>query len=78
VGGIEVQAIPGQFAEVDGLGGDGSLDGMTLGEEGIKCPPESVVVEVVGGNVPEEVRPGALCPGGDVDEGGGLAEPGGE
>src|SRR5437588_25095 len=39
---------------------------------------EAIVVERVGGYVPEEVGPGALGPGGDVDEGGGLAEPGGQ
>ena len=40
--------------------------------------PEAVIVEAVGGDVPEEVGPGAFGPRGDVDEGGGLAEPGGE
>ena len=78
MGGVEVEAVEGEFGEADGLGGDGGLDGVALGEEGVECPAEAVIVEAFGGNVPEEVGPGALCPRGDVDESGGLAEPGGE
>ena len=78
VGRIEVQAIAGEFAKVDGLGSDGSLYGVSLGEESIESSPESVIVEAVGGNVPEEVGAGAFGPGGDVDKSGGLAKPGGE
>ena len=78
MGRVEVQAVEGEFGEVDGLGGDGGEDGVALGEEGVECPAQAVIVEAVGGDVPEEVSPGALGPGGDVDEGGGLAQPGGE
>ena len=53
-------------------------DGVALGEEGVQGSAQAVIVEAVGGDVPEEVGPGAFGPGGDVDEGGGLAESGGE
>jgi hypothetical protein len=78
VGRVEVQAVKGEFGEVDGLGGYGSQDGVALGEEGVERPPQAVIVETVGGDVPEEVGPGAIGPRGDVDEGGGLAKSGSE
>ena len=73
-----MQAVEGEFSEVDGLGSDGGKDGVALSEEGVECSSEAVIVEAVGGDIPEEVRPGAFRPRGDVDEGCGLAEPGGE
>ena len=78
VGGVKVEPVEGEFGEVDGLGSDGGLDGVALAEEGVECPPQAVIVEAVGGDVPEEVGPGTIGPRGDVDEGGGLAESGGE
>jgi len=44
------------------------------GEEGVEGTAEAVVVETLGGDVPEEVGGGGLGPGGDVDQGGRLAE----
>jgi len=78
VSGIEVQAVERELGQEDGLGSDGGQDGMALGEEGIECSSEAIIVEAECGDVPEEVSPGALGPVGYVDECGGLAEPGGE
>jgi hypothetical protein len=76
--GVEVEAVEGEFSELDGLGGDGGKDGMALGEESVECSSEAVIVERIGWDVPEEVGAGAVGPGGNVDEGSGLAQPGGE
>src|ERR1700676_4537981 len=78
MGGVEVRRVEGEFGGVGGLGSDGSKDGMGLGEQGVECAAEAVIVETVGGDVPQKVSPGAFGPGGDVDEGGGLTESGGE
>src|SRR5260370_26689450 len=76
--GVEVEAIEGEFTEMDGPGGDGGEDGVTLVEEGIQGTPQAIVVEAVGGDVPEEGGTSVFGPGGGVDQGGGLAQPGGE
>src|SRR5580704_11411455 len=76
--GVEVQTVEGEFGEEDGLGSDGGKDGVTLAEEGVECSSQTIIVEAVGGDVPEQVGAGALGPGGDVNESSGLAEPGGE
>jgi len=73
-----VQSVAWQIGEVKGLGSDRSEDGMALGEEGIESPAKAIVVETGGGDVPQEVGTGVFGPGRDVDEGGGLAQPGGE
>src|SRR5262249_32923934 len=78
MGGVEVQAVAGQLGEANGLGGDGGEDGVALGEKGIEGASQAVIVEAIGGEVPKEVRPGVFGPGGDVEEGGGLAQPGGQ
>ena len=62
VGRVKVQAVEREFGEVDGLGGDGGLDGVALGEEGVEGSAQAVIVEAVGGDVPEEVRPGVVRP----------------
>ena len=51
---------------------------MALGEKGIQGSSQSIIVERVSGDVPEEVCSGAFGPGRDVDEGGGLTEAGSE
>src|SRR5205823_8594363 len=53
-------------------------EGVALAEAGVQGPAQAVVVEVGRGEVPEEVGPGLCGPGGEVDEGGGSAEPGGQ
>jgi hypothetical protein len=76
--GVEVEAVAWQVGQVEGLSGDRGQDGVTLAEEGVEGSAEAVIVEGVGGDVPEEVGTGIGGPGGDVDESGGLAESGGE
>ena len=76
MGRVEVQAVEGEFGEVDGLGSDGGQDGVALAEEGVECSAQTVIVEGRGGDIPEEVGAGAFGPRGDVDECGGLAESG--
>src|SRR5262249_25185517 len=78
VGGIKVEAIEGQFGELDDLGGDSREDRVALGKEGVKGSAQAVVVQALGGDVPEEIGPSVLGPGGEFDEGGGLEERGGE
>lgn len=76
--GIEVEAVAWQVGQMESLSSDGGQDGVTLVEEGVKGSSEAVIVEGVGRDVPEEVGSGIGGPGRDVDEGGGLAETGGE
>lgn len=76
--GVEVEAVTWQVGQMESLSGDGGQDGVTLGEEGVEGASEAVVVEGVGGDVPEEVGCGIGGPGRDVDEGGGLTESGSE
>src|ERR1700676_5103797 len=76
--GIEVPSVAWPIGEVKGLGSDGGEDGVALGEEGIECAAKAIVVEAGGWDVPEEVGAGVFGPGRDVDEGRGLAQPGGE
>ena len=72
--GVEMQPVRRQAGALQGPGGDAAEDGMALVEEGVEGPAEAVVVERVGGAVGEEGGgPGLVGPGGDVDEGGGLA-----
>src|SRR5262249_56913861 len=74
VGGVEVEAVAGEVREVEGLGSDRGEDGVALREEGVQGPAQAVIVEALGREVPEEVSPGVGGPGGDVDQGRGLAE----
>ena len=60
------------------MGGERGEDGVALAEEGIEGPAQAVVVEALGREVPEEVGPAVGGPSGDIDQGGGLAEAGGE
>lgn len=53
-----------------------AMNGMPLVEEGVEGSAQTVVVELVGRDVPQQFRPGFLGPLGDVDQGGGLGEPG--
>src|SRR5436309_8535762 len=78
VGGVEVQAVAGQVAQVDGLGRHRREDGVALAEESIEGTTQAVIVEAGGGDVPEEVGPGVRGPRGDVDESRRLAEAGGQ
>src|SRR5262249_36715129 len=72
--GVEVQAGGGQFGQAQGLGGDAGEDGVALAEEGVEGPAEAVVVEAGRRDAPKEIGAGLLCPGGEVAQGGGLAE----
>src|SRR5581483_11464870 len=76
--GVKMQSVAWQVSQVDGLRRDGGQDGMALAEEGVEGSSQAVVVETVGGDVPEEVGSGIGGPGGDVDESGGSAETGSE
>src|ERR1022692_1547131 len=76
MGGIEVNAFEGQFGQSQGMHGGGGLNGMPLVEEGVEGSAQTVVVELVGRDVPQQFRPGFLGPLSDVDQGGGLGEPG--
>ena len=73
-----MEAVAWQLGQVEGLGGDGGQDGVALAEEGVESPAQAVVVEGLGGDAPQEVGPGVRSPGRDVDQGGGLAEAGGQ
>ena len=53
VGGIEVKPLEGDFCPLQNLAGDAGADGMTLLEKNIKRAAKPVVVELIGGNVPE-------------------------
>lgn len=48
--------------------GDVGQDGVALVEEGVESPAKAVVVELVDGDVPEEVGPSLRRPLRDVDE----------
>ncbi len=78
VGGVEVKAIAGQVGAVEGLGSDRGDDGVALAEEGVEGPAQAVIIQTLRREVPEEVGSGVGGPGGDVDQGGGLAEAGRE
>jgi hypothetical protein len=78
MGGVEVEAVEREVGEADGPGSDGRQDGVALAEESVEGSAQTVVVEALGGDVPEEVGPRVRGPGGDVDQGRGLAEAGGE
>jgi hypothetical protein len=63
-------------SESEGLLGDASLDGVALAEESVEAAAEAVVVEFLGGDVPEDVGPGLRSPSGDVDQGRRPRQPG--
>jgi len=50
---IEVTLLEGEFAEAQHFVGDVGEDGVAVFEEGVEGAAEAVVVEFVGGNVPE-------------------------
>jgi hypothetical protein len=75
---VEVESVAWQVGQVDSLGGDGGQDGVALAEEGVEGSSQAVVVEGVGGDVPEKVGSGISGPGRYVNEGSRLAESGGE
>ena len=65
---VEVEAFAGQVSKPERLLGDVGQDGVALAEEGVESPAEAVVVELVDGDVPEEVGPSLRRPFRDVDE----------
>ena len=74
VGGVEVQAFEGGGGHVQSLGGDAAQNGVTLLEEGVEGSAQAVIVELVRRHIGEDGRSGLLGPGGDVDQGRGLAQ----
>ncbi len=74
MGGVKVQSVQGHLGLAQDVVGDGREDGMALVEEGVEGASESVVVELVGGNLKEEFGPSFLGPVCDVDECGGFGE----
>ena len=74
--GIEVNACEGQVGQTQGVHRGRGLNGVTLVEEGVEGAADAVVVELVGGDVPEELGAGFVRPLGDVDQCGGLGDPG--
>src|SRR5262249_57127568 len=48
VGGIKVEAIEGQFGELDDLGGDSREDRVAFGKGGVKGSAQAVVVQALG------------------------------
>src|ERR1039457_5177836 len=75
VGRIEVNAFERQFGQSQGMHGGGGVNGVPLVEEGVEGSAQTVVVELVGRDIPQQFRPGFLGPLSDVDQGGGLGEP---
>ena len=57
-----MQAVEREFGELNGLGSNGGQNGVTLGEEGVECSSEAVIVEAGGRDVPKEVSSGAFGP----------------
>jgi hypothetical protein len=70
-----VEPIQGQVGELQSFGGGAGEDGMTLFEKGVEGTTQAIVVEFIGGEVPEDVGSGLVGPGRDIDQGGGLAQP---
>ena len=69
----EIDLVQGQVGELQGFGGGASEDGMTLFEEGVEGATQAIVVEFIGGEVPEDVGSGLLRPARQIDQGSGLA-----
>jgi hypothetical protein len=76
--GVEVESVAWQVGQVQSLGSDRGQDGVALGEEGVEGSSQAVIVEAVGGDIPEEVGSGISGPGRYVNEGSRLTESGGE
>ena len=74
MGGIEVETLGRHLSQTQGLLRDRSANGMALAEEGVQRAAEAVIVEFVRGDVEQEIGSGFLGPGGDVDQGRGLAQ----
>src|SRR5262249_43302381 len=61
--GVEMETVAWQVGQVEGLGGHRGQDGVALAEEGVEGSTEAVVVEAVGGGVPEEISSALGGPG---------------
>jgi len=62
VSGVEVEGLPRQVGEPKRLFGDAGQDGVALAEEGVEGTAEAIIIELVGGDVPEEVGTRLRCP----------------
>lgn len=65
---VVVQPIHGQTKGVHDVRRHAGEDGMTLGEEGVERTAEPIIVELVGGNAPQEFGAALLGPTGDIDQ----------
>src|ERR1700730_2138950 len=78
MGGVKVETFAGQLGDPERLFGHTGQDGVALGEEGVEGAAEAIVVELVNGDVPEDVGTGAVRPVRDLAEGGWTGKPGGQ
>jgi len=74
VRGVEVEPLQREFSPFQGPHGDGGHDGMALLEEGIQGTAEAVVVELLGGDSPEDIGALLVSPVGDTDQGLGMTQ----
>ena len=59
---------------MQGLGGGAGEDGMALLEKSIQGTAQAIIVELVGGEVPEDVGARLVGSGREIDQGGRLAQ----
>ena len=73
-----MEPVERQLGQLQRLGRGAGEDGMAVFEKGVERTAQAIVVEFVGGEVPEDVGAGPLRPGRKIDQGGRLAQPGGQ
>src|SRR5262245_12189359 len=78
MGGVEVEPAEVELAELQDIAGDVGEDVVAFLEEGVQATGEAVVVELFGRNVAQVLDAVLLGPLGDVDQGGGTVQAGGQ
>jgi len=62
VGRVKLQPVERQLSQLQCLGGGAGEDGMAVLEKGVEGTAQAIVIEFVGGEVPEDVGAGLLRP----------------
>jgi hypothetical protein len=73
-----MQPVERQVPQLQGLGSGTGEDGMAVLEQGVEGTAQAIVVEFVGGEIPEDVGAGPLRLGCEIDQGSGLVQPRGQ